>query len=208
MRLLRVSPLYHEPTRIVPLCPNCTSSVELAFAHLAPLLHPSYNLPHAYTRSIFTASAARPAYPAPYPQIEYTKGTAIHLLRQRGPRSWVWQVFSDPEETQIPQLQRFLHSNTLTRRYAAVRRAAEGLTAFCDSLEAYLSDEGDGEADSRAQSRVAYDRSARVLQAAVWGHIEALDQDLGLQVLAPCLPLACLLSPVPSCSASVRRCFK
>ena len=115
------------------------------------------------------------------------------------PRSWVWQVFSDPEETQIPQLQRFLHSNTLTRRYAAVRRAAEGLAAFCDSLEAYLSDSGGGEgggaASARAQSRMAYDRSSKELKAAVWGHMEALDQELGLQVLVPYLALARLHFP-------------
>ena len=106
----------------------------------------------------------------------------------------MWQVFSNVEETQIPQLQRFLHSNTLTRRYAAVRRAAEGLTAFCDSLEAYLSDsggdEGGGAASTRAQSRLAYDRSSKELKGAVWGHMEALDQELGIQVLVPYLLLA------------------
>ncbi len=125
------------------------------------------------------------------------------------PSFHMWQVFSDVEETQIPKLQRFLHSNTLTRRYAAVRRAAEGLAAFCDSLEAYLSDDGGGEggeaASARAQSRMAYERSSKELKAAVWGHMEALDQELGLQVLVPYSQLAGLLVPFPSPLASLSR---
>jgi len=76
-------------------------------------------------------------------------------------------VWSEPERTEMPALQRFVREATLRRRTLIVTRHAEALCVFARGMESYLADDGTADGALRRASRAAFDAAVAELRVAL-----------------------------------------
>eukprot|EP00951_Prasinocladus_malaysianus_P041670 scaffold494573_cov53-Prasinocladus_malaysianus.AAC.1 len=62
-------------------------------------------------------------------------------------------VWKSEEDTEIPALRRFVHNAALSRRRISMRKQAESVVHFCDSIAALIEDDGTKDLNLRQQVR-------------------------------------------------------
>ena len=108
------------------------------------------------------------------------------------------EVWQDIEQTELPSLQRFVHSATLQRRAATIRKHVEALVSFTDGVETYLFDDGTASEKARARAKEAFEKVAGSLAAALAkpqaAFAASLQAQLQTAIVPQCVPRFSLAS--------------
>jgi hypothetical protein len=80
----------------------------------------------------------------------------------------------DANDTNIPQLTRFVHDITFQRRKAVAERLLESSSEFLSGVKLYLSDDGTADESLRGRTKVAFETELAKLDRALKDCAEAL----------------------------------